>query len=125
MVNKLCPRCNFYKLEKNNIDNCLSRRNNKVYICNFCAYEEAIMDERNKILEEKLRENIIRLDSLWLKDLSNEEKQEKILNVKGWIDKKRNININKDGYLDKRILIYMIKDLSELLYNKKFSLVKK
>ena len=125
MTLKICPRCNFYKLNKNNTINCLSKRNNKVYICEWCGKEESILDIKIELYKDKLRENIIRLDSLWLKDLSNEEKQEKILVIKGWIGKKGNILINKDGYLDERILICMIKDLSELLYNKKFSLVKK
>lgn len=42
---KKCPRCHRMTLEDEQALNCLSRRDNKTYICNSCGNEEAIIDE--------------------------------------------------------------------------------
>ena len=39
-----CPRCKDNDLAKPKVMNCLSRRDNKTYICRQCGYEEVAID---------------------------------------------------------------------------------
>lgn len=41
---KNCPRCNELTLRSEEVENALSRRDNKTYICSGCGTEEAFLD---------------------------------------------------------------------------------
>ena len=61
----LCPRCKENKLDKVEIRNALSRRDNKTFICSDCGIGEAMFDfsrSQGKVSEEEIKQ-----EKNWLK----------------------------------------------------------
>lgn len=49
---KKCPRCGQDKLHDEDVMNALSRKDNKTYICGSCAFDEAMEEFHNEIVEK-------------------------------------------------------------------------
>jgi predicted RNA-binding Zn-ribbon protein involved in translation (DUF1610 family) len=43
---KTCPRCGLMKMRDIEVQNALSRRDNKTHICSDCGTEEALVDAK-------------------------------------------------------------------------------
>ena len=72
---KKCPRCKEQKLEKYEIKNALSRRDNKTYICSDCGTEEGMFDFANsKTLEPTRAINALK-ERVWLDDFEYDKKK--------------------------------------------------
>lgn len=48
----LCPRCNYYRLDEEEVMNALSRKDNKTYICDNCGRDEALEEFAKLNLED-------------------------------------------------------------------------
>ena len=68
---KLCPRCKMNELDMVEVRNCLSRMDNKTYICNICGSDEAIFNLKlNRLRKEGENVKAIELEKeevSWLK----------------------------------------------------------
>jgi transposase-like protein len=60
-----CPRCGEDEMNENKMDNALSRRDNKTYICNPCETDEAMHDLTHTWLREQ--------ETHWLKGVATKE----------------------------------------------------
>ena len=49
----ICPRCKNNELDKEELRNCLSRMDNKTYICNPCGNDEAVFNMKFNELIKK------------------------------------------------------------------------
>ena len=73
-MNKLCPRCEANIMRPIEVENALSRRDNKTYICNGCGQEEAMFDFKIKIMHNNFFAKIKEMqdkESAWLKEVDN------------------------------------------------------
>ena len=68
---KICPRCKKNELNKVEVRNCLSRMDNKTYICNDCGNDEAVfnikLNELRKNGETAKAKELERKEISWLK----------------------------------------------------------
>ena len=85
----ICPRCRVVTLHKEEVMNCLSRRDNKTYICESCGKQEAMIDYASSKKPKDERDNIILKDCIWLLPHNSKERAVDILSNEQevWIEK--------------------------------------
>lgn len=71
-----CPRCNINDLEKPQVRNALSRRDNKTYICSPCGTEEAMFDLSRS--ETEVPVETITKEREWLEVIAFKPKLDKL-----------------------------------------------
>lgn len=66
-----CPRCKENELDKEEVRNCLSRMDNKTYICSDCGTDECVFNLKLNSLRKKgenVKANKLEKEELsWLK----------------------------------------------------------
>lgn len=69
---KHCPKCGCPTMDDDEVMNCLSRRDNKTYICRNCGMDEALLDYKlNQMSSRQLRDLELQKDSKWLYSNNN------------------------------------------------------
>ena len=86
---KICPRCRVGHLHEDEVMNCLSRRDNKTYICERCGQQEAMIDWASSQKPKEERDNIILKDCVWLLPHNSKERAVDILSKEQeiWVEK--------------------------------------